>query len=190
VVFKVTHVRRSFARPRQQQAVADRQQDHVDPAVVVNLAIERADRRGIDVVARGIGDRAVPERVVDGDDAARAHELQALLVIEVVVFLVGVDEGEIEAAGFAGGDQLTQRVRRGREVQLDAVGNAGLAPIAPGDDRMSQRELGSNRVNDRLGLESVIRGRLGQVRYSPESGSPPPTRAGRERAPHPDMWLG
>jgi hypothetical protein len=34
----------------------------------------------------------VPQRIVDCDQPAGTHELQALLIIEIVVLLVGVDD--------------------------------------------------------------------------------------------------
>ncbi len=77
--------------------------------------------------------RRSPERVVDGDQAACADQLEALLVIKVQILLVGVDEGKIETAGCSGVDQLRECVGRRRQAQVDAVGDARFAPVAPGN---------------------------------------------------------
>ena len=65
----------------QGQAIADGQQGEADPPVVANFFVEGADCPGVRVVALGIGDRAVPEHVVDGDQAPRAQQFQTGLVV-------------------------------------------------------------------------------------------------------------
>src|ERR1041384_1037004 len=42
-------------------AVADSEQARLDPRVVPDLEVERAERLGVGLVVPGIGDRAVPE---------------------------------------------------------------------------------------------------------------------------------
>ncbi len=114
----------------QQQPVANRHQHHVDPLIVPDLSVERADRSGLLVLMRRISDPAVPKRIVDRDQPARPHQLQAVLVVAVVILLIGIDEGEIEAALLARGAKRGQRLGGGREPQLDAVRDPSLAPIA------------------------------------------------------------
>ena len=121
------------ALSRQHHAVADGQQAGIDTAVVADLGVEGAKRIGILVVHVRIGDLARPERVVERDRPAAADELQAGLVIRIVVRLVGVDEGEVEGFGSALLQQRRERLGRGREAKLDALGDAGLLPVAAGD---------------------------------------------------------
>src|SRR5262245_37633602 len=65
----------------------------------------------------------------------RPPELQDPLVVVVIFLLVGVDEGEIEAAGATAVDQALQGVDRRRQAQLDAAVDAGPGPIAAGHGR-------------------------------------------------------
>src|SRR5262245_66619434 len=77
-----------------------------------------------------IGDPTVPQRIVDRDQPAGADELQALLVIEVVALLVGVDESKIEAAILPRRAQPGERLGSRPETQVDALGDARGAPAA------------------------------------------------------------
>src|SRR3546814_11502547 len=76
--------------------------------------------------------RAVPQDVIDGDQAAAAQQLQRRFVVGVVVGLVGVDEDEVEAAGRALRQQDVQGVPRRRAPQVDLLRPAGFPPGAPG----------------------------------------------------------
>ena len=60
------------------------------------LAVSVAQRHGVRLLVRGIGDGAAPEHVVDRDQPARAQQREARLVVGVVARLVGIDEREIE----------------------------------------------------------------------------------------------
>ncbi len=61
--------------------------------------------------------------------------MQARFVVAVVAGLVGVDEREIEAARTGIAEQVAQRVRRRRQAQVDASGDASLVPVPPRDAR-------------------------------------------------------
>lgn len=58
--------------------------------------VELAQRSRIGVAPARVRDPSRPQRVVHGDDAAAAHELQAGFVVVQVVRLVGVNEDEVE----------------------------------------------------------------------------------------------
>src|SRR5258708_39545198 len=113
--------------------VAHGEEGEIDPLVGLELGIERADRLCIGVLVGEIGDRSTPQHVVDQYDPARAHELQAALVVGVVAVLVGVDEGEVELARETLRQQPVERLERGRDGELDAALDARLLPIAPRD---------------------------------------------------------
>src|SRR5471032_2090239 len=66
--------REASANAGQGQPVADRQHADVDPLIVAQLEIERAQRRGVWILILRIGDGAAPQDVVDGDEAARADQ--------------------------------------------------------------------------------------------------------------------
>ena len=107
----------------------------VDAAVVANLHRERAQRDGVGLLVRGIGDGAAPQHVVDRDQSACAQELEARLVVGVVAGLVGIDEREIEAAGTVLALELGERLLRRPQMELDAIGDARLGPVAARDRR-------------------------------------------------------
>ena len=96
-------------------------------------AVEGADRFRVGVGVARVDHRAVPERVVGGDHAARPHQREATLEIKLIVFLVGVDEGEVESAGAFLGDQRVEGSGSRPEPEVDLVGDAGLGPMALGD---------------------------------------------------------
>ena len=93
----------------------------------------------------------IPEDVVDDHQSAWPEQFEASLEVEGIVFLVGVDEGEVHGAGRAVGQQRVQGLGRGAYLELDAVGDAGpfperasdvgplLAEVA-GDDAAARRE--------------------------------------------------
>src|SRR5690348_8153866 len=125
--------RSAFARQR--DPVGQRQETEIDALVAVELAIERAKRRGVGIIALGIGDGAAPEHIVDYDEAALAEQREGALVIAVVIGLVGVDEGELEASRRALGKETLERLERWPKAQIDLAGDAGLRPIPLGDRR-------------------------------------------------------
>ncbi len=61
----------------------------------MELPVERADGPGVGVVHVLVGHPPTPQDVVDGDEPALAKQLQAQLVVAVVVLLVRVDEGKV-----------------------------------------------------------------------------------------------
>src|SRR5690349_23235330 len=87
-----------LALAREREAVGQRQQAQIDPLVAVELLVESAERRGFGIRLARIGDGAAPQHIVDHDETARPQQPQRALVIAVVVFLVGVDEGKVEAS--------------------------------------------------------------------------------------------
>src|SRR6185437_11653887 len=89
--------RAELALPRKREAVGQRQQAEIDALVAVELLVEGAQRRRLGIGLAAIGDGAAPQHVVDDDEPARPQQPQRALVVAVVVFLVSVDEGEVEA---------------------------------------------------------------------------------------------
>src|SRR5476649_641910 len=117
-------------------AIADGEQREIDALVGLELGAERADRLSVLVLFGQIGDPAAPQDVVDQDDAAAPHELEATLVVGVVVVLVGVDEGKVELAGQSMGQQPVECLERRSERELDTVGEARCLPGAGLGDRI------------------------------------------------------
>ena len=76
--------------------------------------------------------RAAPERVVDEDHAVRTQPSEDLLVVARVARLVGVDEREIDGR-LCG--KRSQRLDRGRDLQLDAIVDAATLPAFARDRR-------------------------------------------------------
>jgi hypothetical protein len=58
-----------------------------------------------------------------------AHQVQTAFVVAQIVGLVGVDEGQIDIPPFAVADQRIQCVEGRRDAQVDALPDAGLAPV-------------------------------------------------------------
>ena len=84
-------------------------------------AVDRSDRLGVCVVCRGIGHCSVLQRVVEQDDAAAPHELQASLVVAVIACLVGIDERKVERAGGPVADERGQRIASRAKSKVDAA---------------------------------------------------------------------
>ena len=83
---------------RDQQAVADGQQHRHQAVVVGDLAAELADRHRLLVALGRVGDPVVPQRVVEGHDAAGTQQPQRLLEVGGVLGLVAVAEDEVVVA--------------------------------------------------------------------------------------------
>ena len=118
---RIPLLRRLFS-DREHQAVADRQHAGMHAVVGVHLGIDGADRAGGGIVQPGIRHAAAPEDVVDGDETAASHQLEATLVVVVVMLLVGVYESEVE------GPLLTVGERRPQIVM--AALNPGMLKLA------------------------------------------------------------
>ncbi len=78
---------------------------------------------------------AALQHVVENDQAADADQPEAGLVVGIVLGLVGVDEGEVEAPRLAFGLERGERLERRREAERDLLRDAGLLPVRPGDRR-------------------------------------------------------
>ncbi len=65
------------------------------------FAVELVDGLGrMQIFGDGVNDVAAPEHVVEKNQTARTHKGKQGLVVEVVAFLVGVDEDEIDQASW------------------------------------------------------------------------------------------
>ena len=84
---------------------------------------------------RLVGHRAAPQHVVVDREPARSQQPDDPLVVVGVLRLAGVDEREVERALGAVREQRVERLERRREPEVDAVGDAGLGPVAPRDRR-------------------------------------------------------
>ncbi len=108
-----------LALPGQGQAVAQLQQRHGHPGIVLQLGVERLDGPGIGVAGGVLDHFAVPKHVVDRGQAAWAQQRQRAFVVAVIVGLVGVDESKIEACRlaprWAWGEQAVQGLERQRK---------------------------------------------------------------------------
>ena len=86
------------AFPREQQLIPDREQRGIDALVGEHALAQRPhDRRR--PVAR-IDDLAAHEGVVDRHHTAAPEQREALLVVSRLSLLVGIEEGEVEAASY------------------------------------------------------------------------------------------
>jgi len=64
--------------------------------------VDGADCDRVDCLVRRIDDLALPEHVIDGDQAAAPHQFEGIFVIRVIIGFVGVDESEIERIALSG----------------------------------------------------------------------------------------
>ena len=94
--------------------------------------IQCPDRQCIRVVNGGVGDIAVPEGIVDGDDPALADQLEALFVLGLIIVFVRIDEGKVKTVGIAVVDQFLQGFVGRRQQQLDFFVYPGLLPVTSG----------------------------------------------------------
>src|SRR6202011_2147131 len=97
VIHTPTRLGARTSRPlaRERQAVADRQQHHVDTLVRMNQAVEGAHslcRLGVVFL---ISNGPTPERIVDKDQATVAGQRETALIIGGEIFLIGIDEAEV-----------------------------------------------------------------------------------------------
>ena len=74
----------------------------------MNQRIQAANGEGALIRDTGIGRLSIPKGVVDRDEAAGADQLEAAFVIGDDVCLIGIDEGEVVAIRFAGGEPCSQ----------------------------------------------------------------------------------
>ena len=79
-----------------------------------------------------VGNRAAPERVVDEDQSASAHQGVAALVVGEEILLVGIDERHVETPALALSKQGIKRAQGRSQAKLDLVGDASLLPMALG----------------------------------------------------------
>src|SRR5450755_5117220 len=77
------------------QPIADRHERQIDPLIVMNVIIEGAQRDRVRIIAAWIGDVAIPQGIVYGNEPAGAHELNEHFVVIKVARFVRIDEGEI-----------------------------------------------------------------------------------------------
>ena len=77
-------------------------------------------------------DATAPQDIIEDDDAAGTHELQAALVVLPIVSLVGVDESKVKATGTVARNERIERLGRGGKSQVDFLGQACFAPIFAG----------------------------------------------------------
>jgi len=76
---------------------------------------------------------APAQHVVKRNRPASTDQLQALLVINGVTSLVGVDKGEIEMPAFPGCNQAIERLASRRDSKIDLAADTGFSPIPPCD---------------------------------------------------------
>ena len=79
-----------------------------------------------------VGNRAAPERVVDEDQTAGAHQGVAALVVGEEIFLVGIDERHVETPALGLGKQGIECAQGRSQAEFDLVRNASLLPMALG----------------------------------------------------------
>lgn len=144
------------------EAVADGDDGEGDAGVFVDLFVEGADGLGVEVDIFGIGNAATPEDVIDDDEATGPGEEEATLVVAVEVFLVGVDEKEVEGVGVAVFEQGIEGLPCGCDVDLDFAFEPGFAPVAQGGLGMVLIDFaGDELAVERKGLgdaESAVAG--------------------------------
>src|SRR3546814_14083981 len=87
--------------------------DDIDSGVVAQLCVKRPQGGCVGIGLCGIGDLSVPQNVVDHDNADRPEQGEAALVIAVIAFLVGIDEGEVDRKSVVAGKSVSVRVESG-----------------------------------------------------------------------------
>src|SRR5690606_38748396 len=102
----------------QEHSVAHGHQTGGHALIGQDFGVQRSDRECVEALIFGAGDAATPERIVHGNQASRSQQLEAALVVAVVVLLVCIDEAEIEALARFAGDELVQRRERRRQPKL------------------------------------------------------------------------
>mmetsp|Transcript_12029 Transcript_12029/g.30464 ORF Transcript_12029/g.30464 Transcript_12029/m.30464 type:complete len:225 (-) Transcript_12029:277-951(-) len=111
------------------QSISQRKTTQCNAFVGAQLGVESVDRFGVFVkVLLFTGWSAVPESVVDRDNATDAQQLQTLLVVDIVVVLVGINEHQIVGTSFAVLQHLIHAVRGGSNAHVDAILYTGLLP--------------------------------------------------------------
>ena len=114
------------------EPVERRQHHGFDPDVASNHVVERAKRGGVVIGDARVDDPAAPQHVVDQEHAAETDPVDQLLPLVEVAGLVGIDEHQVDV--FLVG-QPAQRLRRGRDAQLDAITQPRLLPGLDADGR-------------------------------------------------------
>ena len=76
---------------------------------------------------------AAEQNIVDGNQAAGAHQLQAIFIILRCGRFVGIDKGDVVAERFALLEQLGQGEQRRLQIKADFVRHAGIGPALAGD---------------------------------------------------------
>lgn len=112
----------------ERQTVADTEKRQIDPQIFLQLLIQFPEGHCVGALIAGVKHLAVPQSVVEGDDAAAPHQHQALLIVLIVVHLVGINEGEIKGAGLALVDEPLQGGGGSVDVDVDLVCHAVLLP--------------------------------------------------------------
>src|SRR5262249_33093960 len=117
----------------QRDAIPDRQHADADTRVRAELGVKRADRYRVDIVFAAVDHAAVPEYVVDRDQATGSHQDHAAFVIAEIVGFVGVDKSEVELTGFALADQTVESIEGGRQTQVDFIFQPRFFPVPARD---------------------------------------------------------
>src|SRR3546814_16392163 len=101
--------------------------DDIDSGVVAQLCVKRPPGGCVGIGLCGIGDLSVPQNVVDHDNAARPEQGEAELVIAVIAFPVGIEEGEVERTGFPARDAIGRASLRERACQYGKTTEGAVA---------------------------------------------------------------
>src|ERR1700682_1513765 len=88
---------------------------------------------GIRTVVLTIDDPAKIERVVDGYESARAHELERLFIVSTIIYFISVDKGEFSETLPLLLEEICQRLGGIPDSGLDSIGDSCPLPVPFGD---------------------------------------------------------
>lgn len=132
---------RALALLAEEEAVGDRDKDDGDPFVAVDFGIEGTNSGGRVIGFAGVGNRSVPEDVINGDESAGMEEGKSAFVIVVVVGFVSINEGEVEGAGLTVCNEGIEGLDGGAGATDNFVAHVGGAPVSPGLGKIVFRKV-------------------------------------------------
>ena len=92
------------AFPDHGKTVAERQNQLLHPRVIGYLLSKGTQGHGFGVAVDGVGDFPAPQHIIRENEATRAQPIDHQIIVEAVVFFVGIEEDQVERAFYVGDD--------------------------------------------------------------------------------------